>query len=347
MPNITEQETITIETQSTAPTTITAVKPQKNYTFLIVLIVLFSLIAAISSSGTAYFYWKSTQPVEVEILEEPILESEEIKEVEIISFGDYSLPVNYALPVNSYDQELFATEDNGLISYGDARLGIEVSQHQKEIDWQAVADEGVSFAMIRLGYRGYGEEGLIRLDEYFHYNMEEAKAAGIDVGVYFFSQATSVWETLEESYFVLENLEGYELDLPVVFNWEFIDNNSLARTNTMQGQCITLYNQVFNEKMQKAGYDTMTYFNQSLAYLYLDLDLLQDNPFWLASYRSSPVFYYDFQIWQYTDKGTIDGIEGYVDLNLMLTDFTEEEIIEEVTEELPVEDLEETPVIIE
>lgn len=301
------------------------IKPQRNHTGLIVLILIFSLIAAVASSGILYLYWQSLAP-EVEVPPPEVVE--EIKEVSYISFGDYTLPVNDSLPVNSYDQEAFIVGDDGIISYGDARLGIDVSQYQGDIDWQAVADSGVSFAMIRLGFRGYGEEGSVVLDSTFHQNIEGAKAVGIDVGVYFFSQATSVWETMEEAYFVLEHLDGYELDLPVVFDWEFIDDVTSARTNATPGQSITLYNQVFNEQMQKAGYDTMVYFNQHLAYLYLDLPLLSDNPFWLASYRDSPTFYYDFDIWQYSDTGTIDGIEGYVDLNLMFNDLTKSEVVE-------------------
>lgn len=330
MPDIMQQPTDTTTVEPPArPGRRERVKPQRNRTGLIVLTMLFSLIAAVSSSGICYLYWRSLQPVEADIVPEVIVEEVEIPPVESISFMGFSLPINDALAVNTYDQEAFVVGDDGIISYGDARLGIDVSSHQGEIDWQAVADDGVSFAIIRLGFRGYGEEGLIILDDYFHQNMEGAKAAGLDVGVYFFSQATSVWETLEESYFVLEHLDGYELELPVVFNWEFIDNSAIARTNSVNGQCITLYNQVFNEQMRNAGYDTMVYFNQALAYLYLELDLLDENPFWLASYRDNPTYYYDFHIWQYSDSGTIDGIAGNVDLNLMLNDFTQETVEEE------------------
>lgn len=336
MPDILQQpmDTTEVVSESKAPKA-RRLKPERNYTGLIVLTMILSLVAAVASSGILFLYWQSLRPeVDEPILAVEEVEEEEIQEVSYISFGDYHLPINESLSVNNYDQEAFMASDDGIISYGDARLGIDVSQYQGEIDWQAVADSGVSFALIRLGYRGYGEEGNILLDATFHQNMEGAKAVGIDVGVYFFSQATSVWETTEEAYFVLDHLDGYTLDLPVVFNWEFIDYSASARTSTVPGQCITLYNQVFNEQMQKAGYDTMVYFNQTLAYLYLDLDLLADNPFWLASYSSNPTFYYDFDIWQYSDKGTIDGIEGYVDLNLMFNDLTQGEVAE-VMEETP------------
>lgn len=299
-------------------------RPQRNHTGLMVLTMLCSLIAAVASCGCVYLYWQSLQPLP-EAPEPETAEEVELTEVEYFSFGNYLLPVNESLPLNEYDQEAFQVGDDGIISYPGGRLGIDVSSHQGEIDWQQVADAGVTFAIIRLGFRGYGENGTIVLDTAFHENMEGAKAAGIDVGVYFFSQATSVWETLEEAYFVLEHLDGYTLELPVVFDWEFIDNSGSARTNSVPGISITLYNQVFNEQMEKAGYDAMVYFNQNLAYLHLELDLLADHPFWLASYRNNPTFHYGFDIWQYSDKGTIDGINGYVDLNLMLNDLTPEE----------------------
>lgn len=305
-------------------------KRRRPYTGLMVFTMILALIAAVASCGSVYFYWQSLQ-IQVS---QPEPEVEEIQDVSYITFGDYSLPIHEDLAVNDYDSEAFSVDDNGFISYDGARLGIDVSQHQGEIDWQAVAEDGITFAIIRLGYRGYGEEGTIMLDEMFHQNMAGAKEVGIDVGVYFFSQATSVWETLEEAYFVLEHLDGYELELPVVFNWEFIDYSSYARTNSVPGQSITLYNQVFREQMENAGYESMIYFNKTLGYLYLDLEELADSPFWLAAYSNKPNFYYHFALWQYTDQGIVNGIEGYVDINLMLTDLTQSNL-----DEMPLEEL--------
>lgn len=292
---------------------------------LLTLTLIFSIIGALSGAFAIFFYWQSL-PAQAEESVYEVTEDEvdvaEIEGIDYITFHDYQLPIYESVAQNEYDVEAFAVAD-GIISYPDAQLGVDVSQHQGEIDWEAVAADGVTFAMIRLGYRGYGESGAIVLDSYFHENMEGAQAAGLEVGVYFFSQAISVWETLEEAYFVLDNLEGYSIELPVVFDWEFIDYTSTARTHGTSGRSITLYNQVFNQEMELAGYDCMTYFNQNLGYLYLDLEDLSDYPFWLASYRDSPNFYYHFDIWQYTDAGLIDGIEGYVDLNLMFSDVEE------------------------
>ncbi len=324
MPDVMQHppDTTTMSARAPAPSRRQA-KPPKNHTGLIVLTLFFSLIAAVSSGTIAYLHWLSLFPQTQEPIVEIVEEDPVMEEIPFIEFGSHHLPIDESLAVNAYDQDAFVVGDDGIISYPGARLGIDVSQHEGEIDWQAVAEDGVTFALIRLGFRGYGQEGNMVLDARFHENIQGAQSAGIDVGVYFFSQATSVWDTLEEAYFVLEHLDGYELQLPVVFDWEFIDYNASARTTGTQGQSITLYNRVFNAEMQKAGYDTMVYFNQTLAYLYLDLDTLSDNPFWLASYRNNPTFYYHFDIWQYSDKGSINGIDGSVDLNLMFHDLTQ------------------------
>ena len=125
------------------------------------------------------------------------------------------------IPGNSYDADEFYLED-GFLRYGeDSRVGIDVSSHQGEIDWEAVATSGVEFAIIRAGYRGYSE-GELFVDPFFFENIEGALENGLDVGVYFFSQALNTEEALEEAEFLLEAVEGYELALPVVFDWERI-----------------------------------------------------------------------------------------------------------------------------
>ncbi len=290
--------------------------PRRNNTFLLVLILLCSLVGAVLG-GYSLWLELASQPVE-EVEEEPIVLEEEVLPVEgvdYLEFNGQQISIQQDLAVNSYDVEAFSQEE-GIILYEGAQLGVDVSQYQGEVDWQAVADFGVEFAILRLGYRGYGEEGTVNLDETFHQNMEGAKAAGLEVGVYFFSQATSVWEAKEEAYFVLEHLEGYSLDLPVVFDWEFITHTSSSRTAGQSGRSITLYAQVFCDEIEREGYQPAVYFNQDLGYLYLDLSELSDYPFWLASYRDVPTFHYHFDIWQYSHTGTVDGIEGAVDLNL-------------------------------
>lgn len=220
---------------------------------------------------------------------------------------------------SSYDDDSFYEAD-GRIYYDDGvtpvTYGIDVSTHQNEIDWNAVAADGIDFAMIRLGYRGYGKEGTLNLDQYFHQNMTGALAAGLDVGVYFFSQAITAEEAVEEANFVLQYLEGYDITYPVVFDWENVSTTS-ARTHNLDTDTLNACAVAFCDTISAAGYQPMVYFNGYLGLLRYDLSAIDDYPFWYAYYNGVyPNLYYDFQMWQYTSSGSVAGIEGKVDMNL-------------------------------
>ena len=151
-------------------------------------------------------------------------------------------------------------------------------------------------------------------DEYFKANMRGAINAGLDVGVYFFSQAVSVEEAVEEAKFVLKKLKGWDVTYPVVFDWEFIENTS-ARTYYMTAEEVTDCAMAFCETVAYAGYTPMLYFGQNASIENFDLERLRVFDFWLADYTDSPMFPYDFQMWQYTSTGSVDGITGDVDVN--------------------------------
>lgn len=207
--------------------------------------------------------------------------------------------------------------DGGFLRYESdtitSQVGIDVSAHQQEIDWQRVAESGVQFAILRVGYRGY-TEGAIQEDAYFEQNLEGAIDAGLDVGVYFFSQAIDEQEAREEARFVLDKISGYLLAFPVFFDWEKI--GSEARSDTMDLASLTIVTDTFCTEIRNAGYQAGLYFNQQLGYEELHLPSLQTYTFWLAEYNDTPSFAYHFDLWQYSASGTVDGIEGDVDLNL-------------------------------
>ena len=217
---------------------------------------------------------------------------------------------------NEYDREAFAEKDGFLVYNGEetAHRGIDVSDHQQDIDWAAVAADGVEYAMLRVGYRGY-TEGDTFLDAKFYDNVAGARANGIDVGVYFFSQAISVGEAKEEAEIVLRAIEGLDITYPVVFDWEDI-HQAEARTNQVDQQTLTDCAKAFCETVEAAGYTAGIYFNQIFGYQRFILPDLDQYVFWLAEYDTAPDFLYDFQMWQYTNEGTVSGIEGGVDLNL-------------------------------
>lgn len=228
--------------------------------------------------------------------------------------GSLTIP-DYNVPLNTYDAEKFLN-NSGLITYddADAALGIDVSSYQEDIDWQTVKESGIEFAMIRLGYRG-ATRGKLNEDDNFEVNYAGAKEVGLHVGVYFFSQATSVAEAEEEAGFVLQMLQGKELDYPVIFDWEIAEVEG-SRTASATGEQVTSYASAFCKKISKAGYDAGVYFNRHLGYSYYDLEEIKDFDFWLAEYRTVPAFYYDFQMWQYSDNAQVRGISTPVDINI-------------------------------
>lgn len=222
------------------------------------------------------------------------------------------------LPTNGRAAEAFSRQD-GRITYPGALQGVDVSSHQGQIDWASVKASGISFAIIQAGYRGYGS-GQINADERFTQNMEGALAAGLDVGVYFFSQATSEAEAVEEAEFVLDAVADYTLAYPIFFDWERIED--AERTADVTSRDISDYSQAFCQRIAQAGYTAGVYFNQIYGYSVMELHELRDYVFWLAEYDDYPSFYYDVKFWQYTGSGTVPGISTNVDLDLYFPDET-------------------------
>lgn len=233
-----------------------------------------------------------------------------------VPYHGYELPLLEDIPVNRYDGERFLREENGSLRYPGAKTGIDVSSHQEWIDWEQVAGAGIEFAMIRVGRRGYTEGGLYP-DEMFVSNYTRAVAAGIDVGVYFFSQAVSVEEAEEEALYLLDLLDGRALTYPVFFDWETISGDR-ARTDDADPEEISRCAAVFCKTVADAGYTPGVYFNMEQGYLFYRLEQLAGNVFWLAEYHDRPAFYYDFGLWQYSEQGSVPGISGMVDLDLDL-----------------------------
>lgn len=193
--------------------------------------------------------------------------------------------------------------------------GIDVSYHQGDIDWQAVADSGVEFAIIRLGYRGY-DDGALHIDPNALTNLTEARAAGLKLGAYFFSQAVNEEEAREEAALALQVLDGMKLELPVAYDWEFVSDEK--RTGDVTPETLTACIHAFCGEVEDAGYESMVYFNQNLSRTRLELDKLEQYPFWLALYGSELRFSRPVTFWQYSDQGTVPGITEKVDLNWWL-----------------------------
>jgi len=227
------------------------------------------------------------------------------------------------IPVSNFRADDFSKRGKRVAYEGgeyEAISGIDVSEHQGAIDWAAVAEDGVDFAIIRAGYRGYSEGGLF-VDDYFHDNMDGAQENGIDIGVYFFSQATTPEEAVEEAEFLIgELLSAYSaelISLPVFYDWEAIGTDD-ARTDGMSGDQITECAVAFCQTIEEAGYDAGIYAYRNLGYFSYDLPRLTGYSWWIAALGSYPDFYYEHDMWQYSVSGQVNGIDGDVDLNLRL-----------------------------
>lgn len=197
---------------------------------------------------------------------------------------------------------------------GESITGIDVSSYQGEVDWEQVKDAGIEFAMVRLAYRGY-ETGKIVDDKYAQANLEGAYDAGLEIGVYFFSQAITVEEAVEEAEYVLKRLGGHNITMPVVFDWEHVDDED-ARSNNIDKRTLTDCAKAFLDTINEAGYKAMLYFNTSQSRNLFHLDELDAYPFWLALYSNRMTFPYKVEMWQYTCTGKVPGISGNCDINV-------------------------------
>ena len=247
------------------------------------------------------------------------------KDLVIAADGKYNfIPIIDSLPKHNLDPDKFViTEKKDYEYYEDgvriSHRGVDVSRFQGNIDWKRVAKDNVEFAIVRLGLRGYGT-GEIKLDANYVANISGALAAGLDVGVYFYSQAITEEEAREEAEFVIENLKGYDINLPVIMDIEYVDGDN-GRANNLTVEERTRIANVFCETISAAGYEPMIYGNTKTFVLMLDLTKLEGIRKWFA-YYNLPLYYpYEFSMFQYSESGRVDGIPEKVDLNIMIGDY--------------------------
>ncbi len=255
-------------------------------------------------------------------LEEPKMPEKE-QDGGVLEFVDvygeqYRVQIEPQVKKHPYHLSAFVRKGDRLSYVGDAsyesRIGVDVSYFQGEIDWEKVKNDGISFAFLRVGYRGY-EKGGLRADPKFADYREEAAEAGLDVGVYFFSQAVNEAEAREEAEFVLDALQGCKLQLPVVYDPEHIVGRE-ARTDALSREQLTANALCFCETIREAGYEPMVYCNMLWEAYELELDRLADYRIWYADYEALPQTPYHFSFWQYSNTGTVDGIQGNVDMDI-------------------------------
>lgn len=250
---------------------------------------------------------------------------------ETIDYSDRKIPVYAGTERNQLQPGdfIWATDHPDRLVYIGSqfrtRFGIDVSAYQNRasenetIDWQAVRNDGVEFAMIRIGLRGYSS-GQINEDAFYRQNIEGAMAAGIETGVYFFAQAITVEEAIEEADFVIERLRGLNINGPVAYDWEMHDSSYrvYGTTPEMATACAI----AFCKRIQEAGYTPMIYAGTYVSYVKYDQGAIAPYLCWYPEYKSAsseklcPTLYYQPDYWQFSSKCSVAGIGGNVDANI-------------------------------
>lgn len=250
-----------------------------------------------------------------------IILEEKISEIEIydIEEGYLSVPYNKNATKHQFNWSKLTINDNGYYTYSDdnytSRLGVDVSKFQGNINWKKVKNSGINFAIIRLGFRGYGDMGNIVLDSTFEQNASQANDAGIKIGIYFFSQAITEEEAIEEANYVIQNIKDKNITYPICFDLEKIKYDT-ARTDNLTAEQITKITIAFCNQIQNAGYTPIIYGNSKTFTTRMQLEQLNHFQKWYADYQQTPLYPYEFSFWQYTETGKVAGIDGNVDINL-------------------------------
>ena len=211
--------------------------------------------------------------------------------------------------------------DGGVLN---SYVGIDVSVWNTSVDWNKVKAAGVDFVMIRVGYRGYGSAGNMVEDRMFKTHMEGAIQAGLDVGVYFYTQAITEQEAVAEANFVLERIKNYKLTYPIAFDIEKaeVENpGDVPRTEKLTNKQRTDITLAFCNTIKAANYFPIIYSNKSFLEDKLETNRLSDYHIWLAHWVQNTDYDKPYSIWQYSETGTVEGIQGNVDLDIGFFDY--------------------------
>ena len=279
---------------------------------------------------------ETEEPVEEENVEEEEeeIEEEEVendpskdgKHVEIVYRDGTSewLEINPYWKKNNYDFANLVSKNDLLHYYSNGKqisyLGVDLSKYQSKVDFAAIQSEGIDFCMLRVGARGY-ETGTIQEDEKFQEFLTGAEAVGMPVGLYFFSQAVTEAEAVEEANYVIARIGEHKISYPIAFDMEYIDNDS-SRIETLTKTEKTNIALAFLQRIEEAGYTGMIYGNKEWLLKRIDLSKFEKYDVWLTQEDDIPDYPYTYSMWQYTKQGEVYGIDGYVDLNISFIDYS-------------------------
>lgn len=281
-------------------------------------------------------FWDMYPEETEETLPQETEEKKEVVEADPSTDGRHTL-VTYAdgeeewvlispyLPKHEYDYTKLVCQSNLMKYYVDGRqvsyVGVDISKYQDYVDFVKLKKAGVDFVMLRVGSRGYGT-GQLTLDEYFSDNLKRASDAGLEIGLYFSSQAITTDEAVEEANLVLQNIGEYKITYPIAFDMELIPNDTSRIENLTREEKTTIA-KAFLDTIQEAGYKPMLYGNKEWLIKRVDLSKLTAYDVWLSQPGDIPDYPYKFTMWQYSNTTTIDGIAGYANLNISFIDYSE------------------------
>lgn len=217
--------------------------------------------------------------------------------------------------VNDAQTNADGTERTDVVINEESKFGIDVSKWNKEIDWVKAKAAGVDYAIIRCGYRGASTGALVE-DPYFAQNIQGATEAGVKIGMYFFTQATNEVEAVEEASMAIMLCDKYRLTYPVFIDTEGAGGS--GRADGLDKDTRTKVCEAFCETIENAGFTGGVYASKNWLTRNVDAAKLDKYVVWLAEYKATPTYEGNFQIWQYTSNGAVDGIEGRVDMNISL-----------------------------
>lgn len=201
-----------------------------------------------------------------------------------------------------------------------SKQGIDVSKYQGSIDWSKVAKQDIAYAMLRVGCRGYGTNGTLIKDDRFEQNAKGALAQGIQIGAYFFSQAITEKEALEEADFVINELKAYDVTYPVAINIETV-KGEVTRQDALSKEERTKLCIVFCEAIKEAGYTPMIYGDMNSFENLLELEQLADYDLWICETDDKKEFTHEFAIWQYSREGSVSGISGNANMSISVKEW--------------------------
>lgn len=229
------------------------------------------------------------------------------------------------LPKHEYDFTKLVCQSELMKYYEDGKqvsfVGVDISKADGYVDFNKLKKAGIDFVMLRVGARGYSSGQLV-IDEYFSDNIKRATDAKLEVGLYFFSQAITEAEAIEEALVVLQLLDGYSIKYPIAFDMEYVDNDT-SRVEGISRADKTTIAKAFLDTVQFGGYEPMIYGDKQWLIKEIDLSKLTGYDVWLSQLEDVPDYPYRFSMWQYSRDASIDGISGNANLNISFIDYSE------------------------